>query len=237
MFLLHLKKYAIYIVFAFAGWQALSAQEILVQWTGVVRDEQLKPIPYAHVIVQKDYRATATDPQGRFTIITYPRDTLLVSCIGFKPRKIPVPNISYADSKHYIKDIILEEDVISLSEVVILPWRTYQEFKDAFLALELPEDDLQRAYHNIAIIQEQIYNAIANRPASPTANFRDITNARTNRMMTYGHMYPTYQITNPFAWAQFFQALRNGEFQKKEDTAPAKRPTMVEEYNMENPER
>ena len=215
----------------------MSAQEILVQWTGVVRNELLQPIPYAHILVKKDFRGTVSDPSGMFTIITFPRDTLLVSCMGYKPRKIPVPNISYDESKHYLKDIILEDDVYTLSEVVIYPWKTYKEFKDAFIALQLPEDDLIRAYHNIAIVQEQIYNAISNRPASASANFRDLMNARTNRMMTYGHMYPTYQITNPIAWAQFFQALRNGEFNKKENTAPARKTSTFEEYNMENPDR
>ena len=215
----------------------LYAQEILVQWTGVVRNELLQPIPYAHVIVMKDYRGTVSDPQGMFTIITYPRDTLIVSCIGYKPQKIPVPNISYSDPKHYIKDVILEEDVYSLSEVVIFPWKTYREFKEAFIALELPEDDLQRAYQNIAIMQEQLINTINNRPASASANFRDLTNSRTNRMMNYGHMYPTYQIANPLAWAQFFQALRNGEFKKKENTGSDRRPAMIEELNMDNTER
>jgi len=224
-------------VFVFAGWQMLSAQEILVQWTGVVRDELLQPIPFAHVIVMKDYRGTVSDPQGMFTIITYPRDTLLVSCIGYKPRKIPVPNITYADPKHYFKDVILEEDVYSLSEVVIFPWKTYREFKEAFITLELPEDDLIRAYHNIAIMQEQLINNINNRPASASANFRDLTNNRTNKMMTYGHMYPTYQIANPLAWAQFFQALRNGDFKKKDNTGSDRRPPMIEEHNWENTER
>ena len=220
----------------FAGWQTASAQEILVQWTGVVRNELLQPIPYAHIIVQKDLRGTISDPQGKFSIITYPRDTLIVSCMGYKLRKMSVPNISYEDSKHYLKDIIMEEETYMLSEVVILPWRTYREFKEAFIALELPEDDLQRAYHNIAVLQEQIYNAVSNRPSSPTANFRDVMNSRTNRMMTYGHMYPTYQIANPIAWAQFFQALRNGEFKKKENTSSGKKPNMIEEVN-ENREK
>ena len=222
-------------VFVFAGWQTSFSQEILVQWTGVVRNELLQPIPFAHIIVRKDFRGTVSDPTGMFTIITYPRDTLFISCVGYKTRKIPVPNISDEDSKHYIRDIIMEEDVIALSEVVIFPWKTYQEFKDAFMALELPEDDLQRAYRNIAIVEEQIYNAIANRTASPTANFRDMMASRNNRMMTYGHMYPTYSITNPIAWAQFFQALRNGEFKKKENTG-TDRTSVVEEFNKENPD-
>jgi len=218
---------------ALAFCQAAPAQEILIQWTGVVRNELLEPIPYAHIIVQKDWRGTASDANGMFTIITYPRDTLLISCIGYKPRKIPVPNRTYSDSRHYIMDIILDEDPITLSELVIFPWKTYKEFKDAFMALNLPEDDLVRAYNNIAVMHEQIYNAIANRPQSASANFRDLTAARTNRMMTLGHMYPTYAITNPLAWARFFQALRDGEFRQREN-APVERRTMVEEYNKEN---
>ena len=227
-----MKKYILHIILVFAGWQTSFSQEILVQWTGVVRNELSEPIPFAHIIVKKDFRGTVSDPTGMFTIITYPRDTLLVSCVGYKTRKIPVPNIS--KDGHYIADIIMEENVIELSEVVIFPWKTYKEFKEAFVALELPEDDLQRAYRNIAIVQEQIYNAIANRGASPTASFRDAMAARNNRMMTYGHMYPTYAITNPIAWAQFFQALRNGDFKKKENTGSNNRPSVVDEFNKMN---
>jgi len=229
-----LKKYIIYTIFAFAGWQMTFAQEILIQWTGVLRNELLQPIPYAHIFVQKDFRGTVSDPQGMFTIITYPRGTLIISCMGYKLLKMPVPNLSYEDSKHYIKDIIMVEDTLMLKEMVIFPWRTYKEFKDAFMALELPEDDLRRAYQNIAILQEQIYNANYSRSASPTSNFRDVMNSRTNRMVTYGHMYPTYSITNPIAWAKFFQALRNGEFKRREEPAPARKPSVVDEFNQEN---
>ncbi len=227
-----LKRYIIYVVFALTVLQSLSAQEVLVQWTGVVRNDLLESIPFAHIIVQKDFRGTISDPQGMFTIITFPSDTLLISCVGFKARKIPVPKITDTDSKHYIKDIVLETDTIMLSEVVIFPWKTYKEFKDAFMALDLPEDDMQRAYRNIAAIQEQIYNAIANRSASPNSNFRDVMASRNNRMMTYGHLYPTYSITNPFAWAKFFSALQNGEFKKKEKkTDSDKRPSVIDEVN------
>jgi len=228
-----LKKFVTYLWLVFAWYQTLPAQEVLIQWTGVVRDELLQPVPYAHIIVQKDMRGTVSDPQGKFTIITYPRDTLLVSCLGYRLRKIPVPSLSYDDSKHYIKDVILMEDTIKLSEVLILPWKTYLEFREAFLTLNLPEDDLERAYRNIAVVQEQIYNAIMSRPASPASNFRDITNSRTSRMMTYGHMYPTYAIANPIAWAQFFQALRNGEFNRKENATPTRAPSTIEEMNKE----
>lgn len=229
-----LKRYIIYVVLVFVGWQTSFSQEILVQWTGVVRNELLDPIPFASIFVMKDFRGTISDPNGMFTIVTFPRDTLHVSCMGYKTRKIAVPDISYEDSKHYIKDIIMEENVIVLDEIVIFPWRTYKEFKDAFMALELPEDDLIRAYRNIAVLEEQLYNNIARRQASPTANFRDMMASRNSRMMTYGHMYPVYSITNPIAWAQFFQALRNGEFKKRENSSSGKKPSLIEEMNTEN---
>ena len=212
-----------------AGWQSLSAQEILIQWTGVVRNDLLQPVPFAHIIVQRDFRGTVSDPHGMFTIITYPHDTLLISSVGYKSVKIPVPNFTNDDPKHYIKDIVLEEDAIMLSELVIFPWRTYREFREAFMALELHEDDLIRAYRNITMMQEQIYNAIANRQASPNANFRDAINNRTNRMMTYGHMFPTYTISNPMAWAQFFHALQSGDFRRREDGNNERRPTVIED--------
>ena len=218
-------------VFAVTGLQTLSAQEMLVQWTGVVRDELLQPVPFAYIVVQKDFRNIMSDQHGMFTIITFPRDTLLVSCLGYKPLKIPVPDISNENSKHYIKDIIMEEDPIMIKELVIFPWRTYMEFKEAFMALELPEDDLQRVYRNIAVLQEQIYAAIANRQATPNSNFRDAMNSRVTRMMTYGHMYPTYSVTNPIAWAQFFQALRNGDFKRNDDNS--KQPSVIEEVIQE----
>lgn len=230
-----MKTHILYIVLALAGFglQQLHAQEILLQWTGVIRNDLLEPVPFAHIIVKKDYRGTVSDPKGLFTIVTYPGDTLYVSCMGYKVRRIAVPKISNTDAKHYIKDIVLETDTIMLSEVVIFPWKTYKEFKDAFMLLDLPEDDLQRAYRNIAAIQEQIYHAISNRSATPTTNFRDVMASRHNRMMNYGHLYPTYTITNPMAWANFFKAIRDGEFKRKADDSP-KQPTIVEEYLKQN---
>jgi len=218
----------------------LSAQELLIQWTGVIRNELLQPVPYVNIIVKKDFRATVSNQHGMFTIITYPCDTLYVSCVGYKLLTIPAPNLSNEDSRHYIKDIILEEDTIVLRELVIFPWRTYREFQEAFQSLELPEDDLQRAYRNIAVIQEQVSNALANRQATPNSNFRDAMNARTNRMMTYGHMYPTYQITNPIAWAQFFNSLKNGELKRTEDKGSSNEPSVmksvIEEIKLKNDE-
>jgi hypothetical protein len=219
-----------------SGFIPLNAQEILLQWTGVVRNDLLDAVPFAHILIKKTFRGTVSDDEGMFTLIVHPGDTLLVSCVGYKTGKIAVPRITNTAPKHYVKDIILETDTIKLSEVVIFPWKTYKEFKDAFIALDLPEDDLQRAYRNIAVIQEQIYSAIANRPASPTSNFRDVMAARNNRVMNYGHMYPTYMITNPLAWANFFKALRDGQFKKKDNTRE-QRPDQVEDYIKNNPEQ
>ena len=229
-----MKIYIIYIALFIVGWKNVSAQEILIQWTGVVRNELLEPIPHTHIIAQRDFRPAVSDRNGVFTIITYPSDTLMVTSIGYKPLKIPVPAFTNEDARHYIMDIIMDEEIILLRDLVIFPWRTYREFREAFVALELPEDDMQRAYRNISVMQEQIINAIANRQASPTSNFRDFNNQRVTRMMSYGHMFPTYSITNPIAWAQFFQALQSGDFTKRDDAGGESRSSVIEDVNREN---
>lgn len=211
----------------------LQAQEILIQWTGSVRDELLNPVPFAHIIEKKDYRGTIADPEGRFTIIAYPNDTLYITSIGFKPKTVITPNVQETDSKHILQDIFLQEDTVFLSEVVIFPWKTYNEFKEAFLALDMPEDDLKRAYSNINLIQSQMAQNILSRQTSPTASFRDMMAARNNKLMNMGHILPTYSITNPLAWAQFFMALKNGEFKKKYQPASSKTSSLVEIINSE----
>jgi hypothetical protein len=226
-----LKRYIIYIAVLLFASDFLFAQEVLLQWTGVVRNELMQPIDATYVISQRDSRGTITDAQGRFTIITYPRDTLWVSSLGYRAARIAVPQIPQGASRHFTQDIILVEDTIMLRELVILPWKTYREFREAFLALELPEDDLQRAYHNIAMMQQQLRRSLHGRQPSPNANFRDVMNTRHNRMMNLGHMYPMYQIGNPLAWARFFQALQSGEFTKRDDYET---PSVFEEVIEEN---
>ena len=53
-------------------------------------------------------------------------------------------------------DVVLEVDTLVIDAVEIYPWKSYEEFKEAFVNLKLPTDDMERARRNIALLRTQI---------------------------------------------------------------------------------
>ena len=103
-------------------------------------------------------------------------------------------------------------DTIHLAEVKIFPWKTYEDFKVAFLNLDLPDQDRKNAVKNIELIKAQL-----NMDFEPDADlsYKNAMNQQYEKLY-YNGQYPTIPILNPFNWAKFFQALKNGDFKNKE---------------------
>jgi len=187
-------------------------QEELVQFSGIVRDLLHQPLPNVNIIILNERRGTTTDQRGMFSFVVQPSDTILFSHIGFKGTIHVIPD-SLAGHQ-YPADIFMVSDTFQLAEVRIYPWKTYQEFKEAFLALELPDDDQQRAIHNIALIKTQI--KMNDFGPSPNINYREVMKQQYNELYTAGQ-YPYYTIFDPMRWAKFFESLKRGDFKQKED--------------------
>jgi hypothetical protein len=115
--------------------------------------------------------------------------------------------------QQYPADIFMVSDTFQLAEVRIYPWKTYQEFKEAFLALDLPDDDEERAYQNIALIKTQIKTNRDGLGPSPNINFREVMKQEYNQLYTAGQS-PYYTIFDPLRWAKFFESLKNGDFRQ-----------------------
>ncbi|MEZ5070351.1 MAG: carboxypeptidase-like regulatory domain-containing protein [Bacteroidales bacterium] len=180
-----------------------------MEFSGIVRDLQHQPLPYANVIVFTQRRGTTTDHRGMFTVVVHPNDTVIFSYLGYKPTMHVIPD-SLA-GQQYPADIFLVSDTFELAEVRIYPWKTYQEFKEAFLALDLPDDDEQRAYHNIALIKTQI--ALGESTASPNVAFREVMKQQYNQLYSQGQT-PYFTIFDPMRWASFFEAVKRGDFRR-----------------------
>ncbi len=93
-------------------------------------------IPFAHVIQLKSNIGNICDENGSFCISTSLDDTLLITAIGFGSKKVPV-NIF---KKQSVVLIFIEQEVYTIDEVVIVPYKNYKELKEAVLALELPAE-------------------------------------------------------------------------------------------------
>jgi len=183
----------------------------LVQFSGIIRDLQHVPLSYVNIIILNERRGTTSDNRGMFSFVVNPGDTILFSHMGHKSTIHIIPDS--LGGQQYPADIFMVSDTFQLAEVRIYPWKTYQEFKEAFLALDLPDDDQQRAYHNIALIKTQI---MMNDPGpNPNINFREVMKQQYNQLYTAGQ-YPYYTIFDPMRWARFFESLRRGDFKQDE---------------------
>lgn len=180
----------------------------LVQLTGRLYSELLEPLPFAHVLVLNNYRGTITDKDGKFTFVTQVGDSIMFSTLGYKRKILIIPDT--LSEPFLTTDIILDIDTFMIAEVEIYPWKSYEEFKKAFLNLQLPDDDMDNARKNIALLKTQI---ILDETPSARANFQHIFEQQYRDTYTQGN-YPTYQIFNAFAWAEFFKALKRGDFNK-----------------------
>ena len=180
----------------------------LIQLTGRLLDELLQPLPFAHILVMNNYRGTITNRDGKFSFVTQVHDSIMFSSLGYKRKILLIPDT--LKEPFLSIDIILQQDTFMIGEVVVYPWKSYEEFKLAFLNLELPDDDMDNARRNIALLKTQI---ILDETPNSRANFNKILEDQYRQSFNMG-TYPTYQIFNVMAWADFFKALKRGDFKK-----------------------
>ncbi len=189
--------------------QVYSQDEKLIQFSGVIRNLKYEPIPDVHIIRLSDKSGTTGNEKGMFSLIVHPSDSLLFRCIGYKNTLVVIPED--LESRHYPRDVYLLNDTIQLAEIKVFPWKTYEEFKVAFLKLDLPDDDYNRANRNIALVKAQL-----NMDFEPDADlsYKYAMQQQYDKLY-YKGQFPSISILNPLSWAKFFSALKNGDFKSE----------------------
>jgi hypothetical protein len=206
-----MKYFSLLIFFSFLLVNPLRAQEKrLIQFSGTVMDELLQPMPFAHILVLNNYRGAITNTFGNFSLVVEESDSVLISSVGYKRKYMVIPE--NLPSKFLTMEIVLLVDTLAIAEAKIYPWKSYEEFREAFVNLKLPTDDMEKARRNIALIRTQI---IMDHEPSARANFQYVMQKQYEQTFIQGGV-PSYQLLNPFAWAKFFKALKRGDFKKKD---------------------
>ena len=185
--------------------------EDLIQFSGIIRNLEHRPVGHVNIVLLNHKRGTTADRRGLFSFVVQPGDTVLFSHIGYKPTIHIIPDTLF--THQYPSDIFMVSDTFQLAEVKIFPWKTYQDFKDAFLAMETPTDDEQRAMKNIALIKTQI--KVNDMRSTPNMNFKEVMQQQYNQLY-YEGQYPYYTVFDPMRWAEFFNALKQGDFKKND---------------------
>ncbi len=181
-----------------------------VQFSGiVVTSDSLQPVPFTHIIIKGTSKGTISDFYGFFSFVARPGDVVIFSAVGFKRGYYKIPDTLSTD--HYTMFQVMQTDTIYLPETVIYPWPSPSQFKNAFLTLRIPDDDYDRARKNIALMAVKDYYLKTAMDGS--MNYKNFVQNQIQDYYTLGQM-PVNGLLNPFAWAAFLKAWKNGEFKK-----------------------
>lgn len=184
----------------------------LIQFSGViVSQDSLKSIPFCNIIIKNTRRGTMADFYGFFSFVAQKRDTIEISSVGYKRAIFIIPDTLTVNRYSLIQ--ALGSDTMMLSETVIYPWPTVEQFRQAFLKVKVPEDDYDRAMKNLAL--EEMKERYKNYGMDASMNYRNYIENKTSQLY-YAGQYPTNNLLNPLAWAKFIQAWREGKFKKQE---------------------
>lgn len=183
----------------------------IIQFSGVVVDgEDLKPIPFTSILIKNTRRGTVCDYYGFFSIVAQKKDTIEFSAVGYKKTSYIIPDSLEEDRYSLIQ--MLFSDTILLRETIIYPWPTREQFKEAFLNLRVPDDDLERAVKNLSLAElKERYNTM---PMDGSMNFKNQMQQYQSRIY-YAGQYPPNNLLNPIAWSKFIQAWKSGELKRE----------------------
>lgn len=205
-------KYLI-ILLSLALSSTLFGQKKILQFSGiVVTEDSLQAVPYASIYVLNKGLGTTTDFYGYFSFVASVGDTVQFSAVGYKKNEFIVPE-DFTEDKYTLIHV-LHNDTIMLNETVVYPWPSKEQFKQAFLTLNIPDDDVERARKNLS--REELAKRAEELPVSGSLAFKYQMQQHNDRLY-YAGQAPPIQILNPFAWAKFIESWRNGDFKRKKN--------------------
>lgn len=194
--------------------EAVPDKKELVQFSGVViTADSLMPVPFTSIMIRNTYRGTISDYYGFFSFVAKMNDTIEFAALGYKKSLFIIPDTLTDQRCSLIQ--LLNKDTILLKEVVIFPWPTKEQFKDAFLQLRIPDDDMTRAQRNLHHNELSALSAIM--PMDGSMNFKYQMEQQSSRLYYAGQLPPN-NLLNPIAWSKFIQMWQNGEFRKKDNS-------------------
>jgi hypothetical protein len=183
----------------------------LIQFSGIIVErDSLRPIPYTSIIVRNSHRGTVSDYFGYYSFVAQEQDTVEFSAIGYNSAVFVIPD-TLTNNKYSLIQV-LHSDTIYLKETVVFPWPTKEQFKAAFLKLDLPEDDLVRAGKNMK--RSDMKQQMVGMAMDASLNYK-FSQQQYQSKLYYAGQLPPNNLLNPIAWSKFIKAWKDGDFKNK----------------------
>lgn len=199
-------KYLLISVITLACWLSFSSQteaqqqKRVIQLSGIVMDTVSGPIPGVHVYIPKAGRGVTTNAVGFFSLPVLVGDSIIISSVGYRRQHYIVPNSS-SDYSTIIVPMV--EDVTYLKEIVIVPYPTEEVFKEAVLALNLPDNAIDERNLNAELLALILKTTPMDGPLNQRYALSQWAASQNDKFMPV-----TNPFLNPFNWVKFFNGLK-----------------------------
>lgn len=203
------------LAFSLLSWTAFSQGQdktVLFQ-ARVVASSNSEFLPLAYIFNPQAGRGALSDNFGQVDMYVFPGDSLVISYIGYKKKYYIVPRDN--ELVHQVV-IPMEEMTTMLREVKVFPHASEEEFKQAFLAMQLrDEKDRETVRRNLEQSKLNVFALQAGMGAS--SNFRNFSDMMISSQANKNFFNsPVLALTNPFAWMSFIQSVKNGDLKRKD---------------------
>lgn len=186
-------------------------KDSVVQLYGIVMTaDSLKGIPSVSVVIKGQNRGTVTNEQGVFSIVVMKGDQVEFTSVGYKPKTVDIPRD--IEGNQYSMIQLLVVDAQYLPATIIKPRPTKEEFERDFVNIQIPSDAIEIARQNNDESKRRILAKALPSDGREATNMNLRNNA--SRYYYYGQT-PPQNIFNPFAWAEFVNAWKRGDFKNK----------------------
>lgn len=193
--------------------QTINENQNLVQFSGItITADSLNPVPFTRIRDVTSRRGTTSDVNGYFSFVAHRNDTVVFTALGFKPATFVIPDSITRQRYSLIQ--LMTADTLTLAEAIIFPWPTLEDFKRAFVETKIPDDELEIARKNLQAAD--IRMRAEEYPMDASMNYRNYIDSQTSKLYYFGQQQP-FNIFNPFAWAQFIKAWKEGKFRSQEE--------------------
>lgn len=182
----------------------------LVQVDGVVMtSDSLRYVPNATVIVKNQNRGVECSNTGVFSIVCYKGDTLIVTNLGYRSKEIVIP--SNLTGIYYSVVAKIVQDTFYLAETIVRPLPSKDAFDYAFKYWGIPNDQYEMARINTNKYALRALAFTLPRDGRESQHLLQASEAQNAAYTGMPNGHPM-NILNPFAWADFFQAWKRGDF-------------------------
>ena len=173
--------------------------------------DSLRGLPAVSVVIKGTSRGTMTNDQGVFSIVVLKNDEIEFTSVGFKPKLIKIP--SKLESNQYSVVQLMITDTAYLPATILKPRPSRAQFERDFATAHFPDDKYEIARQNTSEAKRRVLSMGLPSDGREAVNY---TLRQTAAKTYYAGQTPPMNILNPFAWAEFIQAWKRGDFKSKQ---------------------